>query len=209
MSPSLPQKTNFSASLTGFPIWEMSLWMFWTHGYDENRTKNLIDTKELCYLIRLLNKLINEDHSVEAAVWALRPSCKTEPLSIRVNAWKNLIVSVCVIVWASDLRLACKLNFLCFSCICSSTVQYNVCITTRGRFCDPHRRVWTNHLYVHSLLESLHFLNFIMVFVTLGAMFLWTWAPVRDTWGKIVSDEELVKRIVLRSTTDCIFGGSG
>lgn len=78
MSPSLPRRTDFSASLTGFPMWEMSLRVFSAHRCDGNIIKSLTNMKLLSLhqitlthlLCTFMNAWTDEGQSEEVAAGA-------------------------------------------------------------------------------------------------------------------------------------------
>lgn len=156
-----------------------------------------------------MNILINEGQHEEAAAgpWGLLarlspyPSGRKAPPTLK----KNPILSACVLVWASDFKTGWPVNWVSAPCAPPHTKSV---LWTEVRLVIFTTTVWINLISDHSLLE-LQLYRGICASGTLGAMFsrTWTRAPVRDTTGEIISDEEPVKRIVLRIKHHILFWG--
>lgn len=148
--------------------------------------------------------------------------CMTEPftLSSRVKSaasWRNLLLSayVChfrLLLKACDSRWVLDLGvLLCASALCAAPWSHTKSAADAlnwGQSCDPSCHcLWINQLFIQLLLEFQPYRGGVGVCtsVTLGEMFSGIWAPVWDTWGELVSDEESVKRIVPRINTRAHF----
>lgn len=129
MSPSLPQRTHFSSSLTGFPICDVCLWVFLTQLRRKrhqifDKYKAIVTLSD--YIHTLMNTLINEGQSEEAAaglrgrlVW-LNPS-PYQAEWISHSPEESYFICLCaqsvghfpkLLRWVSGLRLTCKLRVL-------------------------------------------------------------------------------------------------
>lgn len=117
MSPSLPQRTNFSASLTVFPISVMSLWVFSAHGCDGNIAKYMTNMKlsspgqfTLTHLLHtFMNVLIDEGQSEQQ----LQPWSRSEislPLEGSHHHIWAVLKTYCYYRRVSQLQLTSKLS---------------------------------------------------------------------------------------------------
>lgn len=120
----------FSASMVGFPKRMISLCVFHcTELQDENATKDLINTTEPRYLIKLQLcrrlrakwRMGGRDEDASAGPWGL--PARLSLVSIRLRAHRPLEESNLSRLQASDLRLTCKLSLFCASTQLGSTLD--------------------------------------------------------------------------------------